>query len=107
MKIKLFARLMPGYSSLSVSKDALRINGEKFDFAKLKEGQRLPSTAISSDHFIFGSYVERKQGEINLEIAFPVTEETPYELRNPVEPIVLSVSSGPVTLPWVEGSKDD
>lgn len=99
MKIKLWPDLVNWSLSASVSGDALTINGEVFDFAQLKEGFRLPGSAIGSDYFIATEFVERTDGVINVTLRFPVYWNSPEEVRNPKIPIYLDVTSGVVSFP--------
>lgn len=82
---------------LSVSGDALTINGEAFDFSGVPEGATLPRDAVACDWL--ASDVERIGGEITLTLVLPHGANAPEETRFP-EPI--SVTSGAVTLPPYE-----
>lgn len=80
-----------GALSVSVSGDVLTVNGLRFDFAQLQEGDRLhaPSAAFASD-------VTRQGGALQLALFLPHGEDTPEDVRFP-EPVTLS--DGPCTAP--------
>lgn len=99
MKIKLWPDIAPIGISAKVNGDKITIDGQEFDFTPLKEGARLPGVAIDSRHFVESEYVQRINGEICLTLRFPVTWETPEEVRAPKEPTVISVSRGAVKFP--------
>ena len=97
MKIKLLPFLTNESISGSVSGDILTVNGDSFDFTPLKDGFRLPASAISSEWFV--DYVERKGQTLHMTLRLPVQADSPDEYRNPVEPIVIDARSGPVKFP--------
>ncbi|WP_288937051.1 hypothetical protein [uncultured Sphingomonas sp.] len=107
MKIKLWPDLLDRSIEASVSGDKLTLNGEVYDFGPLIEGFALPSKAVDSPLFSGMEDIKRIDGEICLEIRFPVTFETPEELRNPAEPIVLQVRRGKVKFPDTSAPKKE
>lgn len=80
-----------GALSLSVSGDALTVNGLRFDFTQLQEGDRIhaPSAAFASD-------VTRHGGALQVALFLPHGEDAPEDVRFP-EPVTLS--DGPCTAP--------
>lgn len=99
MKIRLWPDLVTWALSASVAGDMITINGEPFDFSPLKEGQRLPGSAIDSAFFPDASFVERKAGVLHMTLIFPVQPDSPEEYRNPAEPIIIDARSGTVKFP--------
>lgn len=99
MKIKLWPDLVSWSVEASVSGDVITINGEKFDFSPLKSGFRLPASAIGSNYFVTGEFIERIDGIINITLLFPVDWRSPEEIRNPLTPIYLDVVDGAVPFP--------
>ncbi|WP_124407319.1 hypothetical protein [Pseudomonas sp. R4-39-08] len=97
MKIKLMPFLTSDTVSGSVNGDVLTLNGDSYDFAPLKVGFRLPSSAIASDWFV--DYVERRGQAIHLTLRLPVQADSPDKYRNPIEPIVIDARNGPITFP--------
>lgn len=83
----------------SVSGDVITINGQEFDLSPLKDGQRLPSAAASAEFFVEGEFIERKGKTLYMTLRFPVQWDSPPELMNPKENIVIDARSGPVKFP--------
>lgn len=79
---------------LSVSGDALTINGALFDFAPIPEGATLPRGAVACPWL--ASDVERSGGEITLTLILPHGANAPEET---LFPAAISVSGGPLALP--------
>ncbi|WP_313378152.1 hypothetical protein [Achromobacter insolitus] len=65
--------------------DALVVNGERFDFAPLQEGQLLPKKAIESA-YIWGD-VARRNGRLEITLRVPHTSEASEAARFP-EPLI-------------------
>ncbi|WP_338568695.1 hypothetical protein V6L78_19695 [Pseudomonas canadensis] len=101
MKIKLYPDLLKGPLEASVSGDALTINGEVFDFSGIPDGYRLPASAVTNRFFMEDSreFIERKGNTLYLTLKLPVEMDSPEEVRNPSEPIVIDARSGPVKFP--------
>lgn len=101
LNITLWPDFIKGPIEAFVIGDELILNGESLDFSEIPEGYRLPASAVDNRFFLESSdqYVERIDGKINLTIRLPVTEQTPEDIRNPKEPIVLSVIYGQVNFP--------
>lgn len=99
MKITLWADLVDWPLEVSVDKDILSINGESFDFSVIPDGFSLPGSSVGSKYFVESDHIFRKDGEIYVTIRYPVTWNSPEELRNPENPIVLSVVKGKVLIP--------
>lgn len=101
MKIKLWADLIKGPLEASVKGDVLTINGEEFDFSGIPDGYRLPASAVNNRFFMsdFNEFIERKGKTLYLTLKFPVEMDSPEEVRNPSEPIVIDARSGPVKFP--------
>lgn len=106
MKIRLWPDFI-GPKTGSVKGDKITLDGKEFDLSPLKQGQRLPLSAIDSDHFIGTEYAERVDGEINLAIRMRVDWDSPQEYMNPPEPIVLSVSFGAINFPDTSPVKEE
>jgi hypothetical protein len=79
--------------------DALIINGEAFDFARLPEGAVLPASAIASAWFT-GS-VRRAKGEIQMSLILPHGARAPQERLFP-KPLRVT-TDGAIDLPLQDG----
>lgn len=99
MKITLWADLVDWSFEASVSGDVITINGEAVDLSGVPEGFRLPGSAVGNKWFVEDRFVERVGGELSFTLRLPVSWTSPEEVRNPVEPIVLSVTKGKVSFP--------
>ena len=84
--------------SLIVNGDVLTINGDKFDFSDLKEGERLKQSEVSCD-WLQGD-VERREGELYLTLLLPHGPKAPRQTLFP-KPIHVT-KDGPVILPVFE-----
>lgn len=94
MLINLTPQLRADALALSVSGDALEVNGTVYDFAALIEGATLPIDAVGCDWL--ASDVTRLDGEIVLTLILPHGPAAPMAARFP-SPI--ATADGPVTLP--------
>jgi len=83
--------------------DAVIVNGQRFDFANLPEGDELPAEAIVSD-FIAGP-VRREDGELHLSLILPHGKNAPKATKFP-EPITVK-NDGPIALPPFDVVTDD
>jgi len=81
--------------SVSVVGDILILNGVELDFTPMTEGATLPNQAIDCKWVLGGVY--RTDGEINVTIQLPNTEDASELARFP-SPIHITVD-GPVELP--------
>lgn len=82
--------------NVSLTGDALTINGEVFDFTQLPEGATLPAASINSEHFV--GPVGRINGELHLTLRLPHGPNPSLAVAFP-EPIHVT-QDGPVALPF-------
>lgn len=75
--------------------DSLTVNGSKFDFAQLQNGEVLPRSAIQST--LFDGDVTRVDGALQVTLRFPHGPHADEAARFPV-PISVT-QDGPVQLP--------
>lgn len=75
--------------------DTIILNDETFDFSRLKDGESLPSDAITS--CFFESNVYRENGDLNITIRMPIPENYSPEQAFPSP--ILNVIDGLVSLP--------
>lgn len=75
--------------------DTLIINGERFDFAAISEGDVLPREAVVCDWL--ASDVERKDGSLQLTVIVPHGPAAPHETLFPAA--LHQTEDGPVALP--------
>lgn len=99
MKIRLWPDLVDWAIEASVNGEVLTLNGEKFDFSVIPEGYRLPGSVVGNKWFVESDYVERIDGELRLTIRLPVQWGSPEEVRNPAQPLVISITEGKVHFP--------
>ncbi len=99
MRIKLWPDLVEWPLEATVDGDVITINGEGFDFSPLKDGQRLPCSAIDSQYFVGSEFIERKGKTLYMTLRFPVSWDSPEEYRNPSEHIVIDARKGVVKFP--------
>lgn len=99
MKITLFAHLSDWSLEASVSGDVITINDEDIDLSGIPEGYRLPADAVGNKFFDGPWFIERHDGVLHFNLRLPVKENSPEEYRNPIEPIVLDVTSGVIEFP--------
>ena len=90
--------------AVSVQGDTLIINGEKFDFSPLQEGETLVNSQSSEqEKAIVSDYidrdVERKDGYIELPLLLPVLWNSPESARFPNPAVLVIEQDGPVTFP--------
>lgn len=52
--------------------NAIVVNGEVFDFSRMKDGESIPSTAIVSRWFYGGEFIDMVGGELVLTIVIPL-----------------------------------
>lgn len=83
---------------LMITNEVLHLNGQDFDFSNVKEGDLLPATAIQSDWFV--GPVTRKDGEIVIELLFPLGPDATTNQRFPAT--LRQTTSGNVDLTKVE-----
>lgn len=75
--------------------ESLIINGDKFDFSPLNEGDTLPHEAVASD-FICGD-VTREDGVLIIPVLLPVGYQPSEEVAYPSE--IIDPADGLVELP--------
>jgi len=80
---------------LAVDIDSIMINGDKFDFSSLNEGDVLPAGAVDSQ-WVIGE-VTRREGQVELTIVLPHGPNAPHERRFP-DPVSIT-EAGKVDLP--------
>ena len=98
MKIKFSPVRMDEQLTATVSADTITLNGTRFNFGPLMDGETLPNEAINSK-WIFGD-VHRIGGEIHLTLLLPHGARAPQETRFPAAyDVPLKVTSGAVPLP--------
>lgn len=71
------------------------INGEKFDFSRLEDGQLLPLSAVECE--FVAEDVKRIDGVLHIPLLLPIAADASDAARFP-EPITVT-ESGPVELP--------
>ena len=83
--------------TLTASKagDTLTLNGEKFDFGPLEEGETLPADAIDSP-WIMGD-VTRADGALHITLRLPHGANAPEETRFPER--ITNPPDGEIALP--------
>lgn len=99
MKIKLWPDLVDWPLEASVSGNIITINGENIDLSGIPDGFRLPGSAIGNRFFVESEFVERNGDTLHLTLRLPVVWDSPGQHRNPAEPLILDVQSGPVKFP--------
>lgn len=99
MNIRLWPDLVEWPIEAYVSGDVITINGEDIDLSGVSDGFKLPGSAVRNRFFVETEYVERKGGVLNLTLRLPVDWDSPEEYLNPLEPMMISVSAGPVPFP--------
>ena len=77
--------------------DSLIINGERFDFSPMGDGDTLPRSAIQSEWIASGTKVEKLGGEIRVTLLLPIPANFSPEQAFPVP--LENVPDGPVQLP--------
>ena len=87
---------------MSVTGDAIDIDGVSYDFGPLAEGDILPREAVDCPWL--ASDVTREQGQVCLTLILPHSSNAPEAARFP-EPV--TVTSGPVPLPAFEEPASD
>lgn len=102
MRINLTPMRRDDLLELSVSGDALTVNGELFDFAPIPEGAALPRVAVACPWL--ASDVERSGGKIALTLILPHGTNAPEET---LFPAAIDVDDGPVTLPSYELEEEE
>lgn len=75
--------------------DALVVNGKNYDFAPIREGEKLPASA--TDCLFLVGEVARVNGDIELTLILPYGPDASPEVAFP-KPIYV-VEDGPVELP--------
>lgn len=84
-----------GDTLIEVDGDVIFVDGVKFDFGPLNEGDILPDSAVTPKVFV--GDVSRKDGVINLTVLLPHGRNAPFERRFP-KPILVT-KGGRVELP--------
>ena len=108
MKITLYPVLESKQLNVSVAGEKITINGEVIDLLVIPQGYRLPANAVENEWMVSGSYIERDaDGEMTIELRFPVLWDSPESVRAPKTPTVLQVSHGKVKFPSVEAVEND
>lgn len=98
MIIKLFPFLTEDALSVFVKDDVITINGEPIDLSGVLEGYTLPGRA-SGCWWLFSGPIERKGQELTLTLRLPVWHDSYEHYRVPLEPMVIDVKGGEVSLP--------
>jgi len=95
--MKIYLSPVDGLPSVQLAKqgDTLIINGENFDFGALREGNELPTEAISSD--LFYAPVQRIEGELVISIFLPLSAK--YSQAQAFPDPLIGVLDGPIELP--------
>lgn len=75
--------------------DALKINGDLFDFAMLPEGASLPSSAVNCDFIV--DDVRRVDGHVNITLLLPIAWDATHDACFP-SPII-NPPDGVIRLP--------
>lgn len=100
MKITLYPVLESKELIVSVSGEKITINGELIDLSVIPNGYRLPANAVDNEWMVSGSYIERDaDGEMSIELRFPVLWDTPESVRAPKVPTTIVAVEGPVKFP--------
>lgn len=95
MKIVLSPQRRDDVLVLEKDGDALIVNGERFDFSPIGDGDTLPAIAIFSS--FFADRVERVGGELELTVLLPLPANYSHEQAYPAP--LLNVADGLVGLP--------
>lgn len=98
MKLTFSPQLRAAPVAVSVTGDAIEIDGVIYDFAPLAEGDVLPREAVDCPWL--ASDVTRDEGHITLALILPHGSAAPQETLFP-EPLTIT-SDGPVPLPPFE-----
>lgn len=101
MQIHFSPQRRPDRLTVETDGDTLVLNGERFDFTPLAEGNTLPKEAIDSPWF--AGPVERIGGQIVLRLILPHGTTAPQATLFP-EPMTVT-KSGPVKVPAYEVAK--
>ena len=80
--------------SLSAEGDVLILNGQRFDFGPLQDGDTLPAAAIASG--AIAGPVTRVGGILSVTLALPHSEDAPEEVRFPAD---VTLTAGPCDAP--------
>ena len=80
--------------SASVAGDVLTVNGVRFDFSQLQNGDRLPASAIASD--AIAGDVTRSGDVVHVALTLPHGEDAEEDVRFPAP---VTVASGDCTAP--------
>lgn len=95
MLIKFSPRRQDTTVTLEKYGDVLVINGERFDFSFMGEGDTLPASAITSEWFV--GEVDKHNGNIVLTLILPLPSNYSPEQAFPVD--LVDVPDGIVELP--------
>lgn len=95
MRIKLSPVRMEGALDVSKLGNILTVNGEKFDFSRMADGDTLPRSAITSEWF--AGDVDVAEGEMTLTLLLPLPANFSPEQAFPED--LVDVPDGPVAFP--------
>lgn len=94
MQISFSPTRAEGTLSLSVAGDVLTLNGQRFDFSPLQNGDSLPPSAIPSD--AVAGAVTRASGILSITVTLPHGEDAPEDVRFSAD---VALTSGPCAAP--------
>lgn len=80
--------------TVSVSGEAITVNGIDYDFSPLKDGDTLPASAVPSDYFL--STVQKVGDDISVTLLMPYRVNAPEYVTFP-DPVI--ASDGEVIVP--------
>jgi hypothetical protein len=95
MDIKFMPQIRDARFELIKSGDTLTINGERFDFGRMKDGDTLPRASVASEWFM--SDVEKVGDSLQFTMLLPIPVKYSQEQAFPAT--LFSVPDGPVKLP--------
>lgn len=95
MKINLSPQRRDDSLDITRAGGVITLNGEKFDFSQMADGDTLPASAVNSPWFV--GQVDNVAGELELTLILPLPSNYSPEQAFP-EPLSIT-ADGPVALP--------
>lgn len=102
MNISFTPTRMETQLTVSIEGDSLTLNGERFDFSPVQEGDILPQEAVSCEWL--ASVVTREGGRITLTLVLPHGANAPEETRFPAP--IFAAPDGPLPIPPHSAGED-
>lgn len=99
MRIKFWPDLVDWETEVYVKGDIMTIDGVDIDFSVIKEGFRLPGSALDNKLFVESAFIERRDGVLHMTVRLPVSWDSPEEYRNPTSSIFVDITDGKLMFP--------